>query len=61
MKLHHQWARAACIDFFAVSWGGDGTRAPNKQGSVDGQCKLVDSEGKQEEKRREEKRREEKR
>ncbi|EKX30932.1 hypothetical protein GUITHDRAFT_149606, partial [Guillardia theta CCMP2712] len=46
MKLHHQWARAACIDFFAVSWGGDGTRAPNKQGSVDGQCKLVDSEGK---------------
>eukprot|EP00960_Hanusia_phi_P061078 764725-Hanusia_phi.AAC.1 len=46
MRLHHEWAREACIDFFAVSWGGDGTRAPNKKGAVDGHCRLVDDSGK---------------
>ena len=43
---HHAWAKEACIDFFAVSWGGDGTRAPKGgQGVVSATCSLVNSKG----------------
>lgn len=28
IQKHHAWAKSAGLDFLAVSWGGDGTRAP---------------------------------
>jgi len=45
MRRHHAWAKEACIDFFAVSWGGDGTRAPKTQGKFSGVCSLTDAKG----------------
>ena len=46
MQQHHAWAKEACIDFFAVSWGGDGTRSPKGDpGGAMGTCSLVDAHG----------------
>eukprot|EP00961_Rhodomonas_salina_P036526 490556-Rhodomonas_salina.1 len=30
MRIHHSQGQEACLDFFAVSWGGDGTRSHGK-------------------------------
>ena len=45
IRQHHAWAKAACIDFLAVSWGGDGTRAPKDKRTPAGRCELADSKG----------------
>jgi len=46
MAKHHEWAKQANIDFFAVSWGGDGTRfAPSHDKERAGSCRLTDKDG----------------
>eukprot|EP00292_Cryptomonas_paramecium_P019389 CAMPEP_0113661578 /NCGR_PEP_ID=MMETSP0038_2-20120614/53_1 /TAXON_ID=2898 /ORGANISM="Cryptomonas paramecium" /LENGTH=122 /DNA_ID=CAMNT_0000576287 /DNA_START=184 /DNA_END=549 /DNA_ORIENTATION=+ /assembly_acc=CAM_ASM_000170 len=43
IRKHHDWGKQAGIDFFAVSWGGDGTRSAmhKKDQPVVGHCKII--------------------
>eukprot|EP00288_Rhodomonas_lens_P018291 CAMPEP_0177692450 /NCGR_PEP_ID=MMETSP0484_2-20121128/1858_1 /TAXON_ID=354590 /ORGANISM="Rhodomonas lens, Strain RHODO" /LENGTH=369 /DNA_ID=CAMNT_0019203165 /DNA_START=210 /DNA_END=1315 /DNA_ORIENTATION=- len=48
MDAHHRQGKEACIQFFATSWGGDGSRSPkgvDPNQEVSGACELYDEKG----------------